>query len=180
MFFMVLILALCSITNHSVQVSCEMGSTLELSETLAASLGITEEIIGLKTTAMLLDDDQMSKHHGDVVIPFSSLASGQLRRLLKNSEGIEGFPSFNLVTSNFDSYLENYQVTSAKSEELSSQGEESQSVSVREGALYIEAFIELMEKSEEFDPFQKNTLLRFGIDNAEQENVLFRASFRVA
>jgi len=40
--------------------------------------------------------------------------------------------------------------------------------------------VELTEKSEEFDPFEKNSLLRFGIDNAEQGNVLYRAPFRVA
>ena len=51
---------------------------------------------------------------------------------------------------------------------------------MREGALYTETFVELMEKSEEFDPFEKNSLLRFGIDNAEQGNVLYRAPFRVA
>eukprot|EP00579_Thalassiosira_antarctica_P012061 CAMPEP_0201925474 /NCGR_PEP_ID=MMETSP0903-20130614/14724_1 /ASSEMBLY_ACC=CAM_ASM_000552 /TAXON_ID=420261 /ORGANISM="Thalassiosira antarctica, Strain CCMP982" /LENGTH=738 /DNA_ID=CAMNT_0048463161 /DNA_START=55 /DNA_END=2269 /DNA_ORIENTATION=- len=165
------------------EVSCELGSTLELSETLAASLDITDEIVGLKTTAMLLDDESLTfKEHGHVVIPFSSLASGQLRRLIKNAEGMEGIPSFNLVTSNFDSYLENYQVevASVESDEEDSQGEDSSSVSVREGALYTEAFVELMEKSEEFDPFEKNSLLRFGIDNAEQGNVLYRAPFRVA
>ena len=56
------------------------GSTLELSETLAASLNIKDEIVGLTTTAVLLEDGQSStfKSHRDVVIPFSALASGQL------------------------------------------------------------------------------------------------------
>jgi len=169
------------------EVSCELGSTLEISEILAESLGIRDEIIGLKTSAMAIDNDEVSTHHGDVVIPFSSLASGQLRRLIKNAEGMERIPSFNLVTSSFDAYLEDYHVASAnvKSEESSFQGEESRSVSVREGALYTEAFLEMMENSKdpfagEFDPFEKNSLLRFGIDNAEQGNVLFRAAYRIA
>ena len=91
------------------------GSTLELSETLAASLNIKDEIVGLTTTAVLLEDGQSStfKSHGDVVIPFSAPASGQLSAMVKKTEGMEGMPSFNLVTSNLDSYLKSYQVAAA-------------------------------------------------------------------
>ena len=164
------------------QVTCKLGSTIEMAEILAVSLGITDEIVGLKTTALLIDDEaSMSKYHGDCVIPFSSLASGQLSQLLKRcSEEIDGIPSFNLVTSNFDSYVESYQANSVKSEDETCKGEESSQGSVQEGALYSEAFLELMEKSDEFDAFEKNCLLRFGIDNVEQGSVLYRASFRVA
>ena len=154
--------------------SCDLGSTLELSETLAASLGITDEIVGLKTTALVLDGESSTfQHHGDCVVPFSALASGQLSRMLKNAGGTEGVPSFNLVTSNFDSYLESYQLAaSVEDSEEASQSDDSSMRSGQEGSLHSEAFVELMEKSDEFDPFEKNSLLRFGIDNAEQGNVL--------
>ena len=164
------------------------GSTLELSETLAASLNIKDEIMGLTTTAVLLEDGQSStfKSHGDVVIPFSALASGQLSAMLKKTEGMEGMPSFNLVTSNLDSYLKSYQVAAAAAASIVESEEEEMSFSdesastVHEVSLYTEAFVHLMEKSDEFDPFEKNSLLRFGIENAEQGNILYRASFRVA
>ena len=165
------------------------GSTLELSETLAASLNIKDEIVGLTTTAVLLEDGQSStfKSHGDVVISFSALASGQLSAMLKKTEGMEGIPSFNLVTSNLDSYLKSYQVAAAAAASIvESEEEEEMSFSdesastVHEVSLYTEAFVHLMEKSDEFDPFEKNSLLRFGIENAEQGNILYRASFRVA
>ena len=163
-------------------------STLELSETLAASLNIKDEIVGLTTTAVLLEDGQSStfKSHGDVVIPFSALASGQLSAMMKKTEGMEGIPSFNLVTSNLDSYLKSYQVAAAAAASIVESEEEEMSFSdesastVHEVSLYTEAFVHLMEKSDEFDPFEKNSLLRFGIENAEQGNILYRASFRVA
>jgi hypothetical protein len=58
--------------------------------------------------------------------------------------------------------------------------EESSSGSTREGFLHTETFLHLMEKSDDLDPFQKNALLIFGIDNAKRGNILYRASFRVA
>lgn len=51
---------------------------------------------------------------------------------------------------------------------------------MQETALYTDAFVELMEKSDQFDPLEKNALLRFGVDNADQGNVLYRAAYRVA
>ena len=94
-----------------------------------------------------------------------------MKRLLKNAQGLEGIPSFEIVTTNFRSFLENYR-------EVSSQGEDDSYV--QETALYTEAFVELMEKSDQFDPLEKNALLRFGVDNADQGNVLYRAAYRVA
>lgn len=115
-------------------------------------------------------------------MPFSALASGQLTRMIKNTD--DGVPSFNLVTSNIESYLGNDIVPSVESEsevdDKETYGEESSSGTTREGVLHTETFVQLMENSDEFDPFEKNALLRFGIDNAEQGNVLYRASFRVA
>jgi hypothetical protein len=102
-----------------------------------------------------------------------------LKRLLKNAQGLEGIPSFTLVTTNFRSFLENYRgVASIYSEEVPSQGEDDSCV--QETALYTEAFVELMEKSDQFDPLEKNALLRFGVNNADQGNVLYRAAYRVA
>lgn len=150
------------------QVSCKLGSTLELSESLAASLGVTDEIVGLKTTAVLLDKESM-KQHGEVVIPFSALASGKLSELLEGS-GTEGIPSFELVTTDFSSYLNKYRGEA---------DDDASSSTVHEDDLYTEAFVTLMESSESFDPFEKNALLRFGIDFAEQGNILFRAAFRM-
>lgn len=158
-----------------------LGS-LELSETLSSSLGITDEIVGLKTQALLIDDKSSTfKSHGDVVIPFSALASGQLSEMIKHSKGVEGVPSFELVTSNLESYLKSYQVAPSvgSSDEDMSFEEDS---TVEEASLYTEAFCKLMEKSDDsdFNPFEKNALLRFGIDSAEQGSILFRAPFRVA
>ena len=147
-----------------------LGS-LELSETLSSSLGITDEIVGLKTQALLIDDKSSTfKSHGDVVIPFSALASGQLSEMIKHSKGVEGVPSFELVTTNLESYLKNYQVAPSvgPSEEDMSFEEGS---TAEEASLYTEAFCKLMEKSDsDFTPFEKNALLRFGIDSAEQES----------
>ncbi len=163
-----------------------MASTLELSETLAKSLGITGEIVGIKTTAHVHDDESSSfKFNGECVLPFSALASGQLARMIKNTD--DGVPSFNLITSNNESCLGNDPVPSVEfkeeeDDEETSYWEESSSSSEREqeGDLHTETFVQLMEKSDSFDPFQKNALLRFGIDSAEQGNILYRASFRAA
>lgn len=156
-----------------------MGSTLELSETLAKSLDITDNIVGLKTTARVYDEESSTfKFHGECVLPFSALASGQLAKMIKNTD--DGVPSFNLVTSIIESNL--VESMEEEDDEETSYGEEFSSGSEREeeGDLHTETFVLLMEKSDEFDPFQKNALLRFGIDNAEQGNILYRASFRVA
>ncbi len=168
-----------------------MGSTLELSETLARSLGITDEIVGLKTTTRVHDEESSTfKFHGECVLPFSALASGQLARMIKNTD--DGIPSFNLVTSNIESNIEynlstdsvlSVESTEEEDDEETSYGEESSgSEREQEGDLHLhnDTFVRLMEKSDAFDPFQKNALLRFGIDNAEQGNILYRASFRVA
>ena len=156
-----------------------MGSTLELSETLAKSLDITDNIVGLKTTARVYDEESSTfKFHGECVLPFSALASGQLAKMIKNTD--DGVPSFNLVTSIIESNL--VESMEEEDDEETSYGEEFSSGSEREeeGDLHTETFVLLMEKSDAFDPFQKNALLRFGIDNAEQGNILYRASLRVA
>ena len=157
-----------------------MGSTLEFSETLAKSLDITDNIVGLKTTARVYDEESSTfKFHGECVLPFSALASGQLSRMIKNTD--DGVPSFNLVTSIIESNLGNDPVPSVESmEEEDDEEFSSGSEREEEGDLHTETFVLLMEKSDAFDPFQKNALLRFGIDNAEQGNILYRASFRVA
>lgn len=172
------------LSTISTQATSDIGSTLEFSETLSTSLGITDEIVGLKTTALVTDDNDTSfKHHGDIVIPFSALASGQLSEMIKSSKGVEGIPSFNLVTSNLDSYLKSYQVATVQSSDevsYSSESSTSTAMTAAESSLYTEAFVKLMEQSDEFDPFEKNVLLRFGLDMAEQGNLLFCAAFRVA
>jgi hypothetical protein len=156
----------------------------ELSETLIASLGITEEIVGLKSTGTLFteDGDSMFKEHGDIIIPFSAVSSGRLQQAIKTMDCV---PSFELVTANFDFFLErnNQEKTwrdtadaSVLSDETSQGGESS---AVRESLLYTDAFVELMNNSKEFNAIEKNVLLRFGVDNADS-NVLFRAAFRVA
>lgn len=45
---------------------------------------------------------------------------------------------------------------------------------------YSEAFLKLMNESEDFDPYQKNALLRFGINYFHQAHILYHASFRAA
>ena len=47
----------------------ELATTLEMSETLKKALGVKEEIVGLETTAVVLDEESEStifKHHGQV------------------------------------------------------------------------------------------------------------------
>ena len=160
--------------------SCRLDSTLELLEILAVSFNMTEDIVGLKTTALVVDDESF-KHHGDIVIPFSSLISGQLSALLhRDGNGIEGIPSFNLVTFSLDSCIEKNLENSASAELDESQSKASLSDSVEEGILYTDAFLKLMANSTEFNPFEKNSLLRFGVDNSEQAGMLYGAAFRVA
>ena len=172
-----------------------MASTLEVSEALATTFNVEEEIIGLKTAALLVDEGSSTyKHHGEgewpcscvfalrsishvlllntqVVIPLSQLA--ELKKLLKEAKGLEGVPSFDLVTTSFDMYLP----VPVESEAASTESEESLTLSVldgRESDLYHEAFLKVMgdEISGDLDPFEKNTLLRFGIENAAEGNVL--------
>lgn len=163
-------------TSYLTQDTSDLGSTLELAGTLAETLGVRDEIVGLKTTARLLDDETVAfKFHGECVIPLSVLVSGQLARMIKDTVTV---PSFSLVTSSIESFIDDdYLIPSTKSEEE----EINDDVSTRrEGILHTESFINLMEMSDEFNPFEKNTLLRFGIDKVEQSNIVFRASFRVA
>ena len=156
----------------------------ELSETLIASLGITKEIVGLKATGTLLTEEGSSifKEHGDIIIPFSAVSSGRLQQAIKTMDAV---PSFELVTADLDSFTNKSNQgrswkdttdTSVFSDETSHGNESS---GLHESMLYTDAFIELMNSSEEFNAIEKNTLLRFGVDNADS-NVLFRAAFRVA
>ena len=157
----------------------------ELSETLAASLGITEEIVGLKSTGTLLTEGGSSvfKEHGDIVLPFSVVSSGRLQEAILTMDCI---PTFELVTSNLESFLDKYipgnslkDIADASVFSDTSQEDESSMLDVRESMIYTDAFIKLMNNSKEFDTIEKNALLRFGVENAEC-NVLFRAAFRVA
>lgn len=153
----------------------------ELSETLIASLGITDEIVGLKSTGTVLTEDgfSMFKGHGDVVIPFSALSSGRLQKVLQD---FDCCPTFELVTANVDDFIEKYNAIVTDGSVSSAgtpQEDDSVAVDVRESMLYTDAFVELMNNSTEFDSIEKNSLLRFGVDNADS-NVLFRAAFRVA
>jgi hypothetical protein len=108
--------------------------------------------------------------------------------MIKNTDDRGEFddevPSFNLVTSNIESYYGYDPVQSIESKgevyDEETISEESSSGSTREGFLHTETFLHLMEKSDDIDPFQKNALLRFGIDNPKRANILYRASFRVA
>ena len=151
----------------------ELGM-FEMAETLAATFGIADnfEIIGLTTTAVLSEDEASKfKHHGEVLIPLSCLASGQLKEMVKSDEMI---PTFRLVTKklcHFDSKehdIEN-QFDALSTDDLS-YGEERE---------YTAAFVDLMENSDAFTHVEKNALLRFGIDEIGC-NVLFRSAFRVA
>ena len=156
----------------------------ELAETLVSSLGITKEIVGLKSTGTLLTEEgsSMFKEHGDIIIPFSAVSSGRLQQAIKTMDSV---PSFELVTADLDDFMNKSNQgkwwkdtadTSVFSEETSLGNESS---GLHESLLYTDAFIELMNSSEEFNAIEKNALLRFGVDNADS-NVLFRAAFRVS
>lgn len=44
-----------------------------------------------------------------------------------------------------------------------------------------EVFVKLMDESDSFTPFQKYALLKFGIDNEEDDaNTIFQAAFETA
>lgn len=147
---------------------------------LSASLGLTDKIVGLKTSALAFDDQSsVFKYHGECIVPFSLLVSGEVATMIDNA--LEGIPSFSLVTSNCDSHLSEYYpgVQSIQSDEEKSFDEESSNYSLHEGATHSRAFLQLMEESDEFDRFEKNVLLKFGIDSAQDGNILYRASFLV-
>ncbi len=156
----------------------------ELSETLIASLGLTKEIVGLKSTGTLFTEagSSMFKEHGDIIIPFSAVSSGRLQEAIKTTDSV---PSFELVTADLDHFLEKMNEGESWNDiadasvftDDSSQGNESSGL--HESILYTDAFVELMNSSGEFNSIEKNALLRFGVDNADS-NVLFRAAFRVA
>ena len=151
----------------------ELG-LFEISETLAATFGVADdfEIVGLSTTAVLFNDEATKfKHHGEVVIPLSYLASGLLKDIAKGDDVI---PTFRLVTKklcNFD----NIEHEIESKFDVSSTDD----LSFGEEREYTEAFVDLMENSDAFTPVEKNLLLRFGI-NEIGCNILFRAAFRVA
>lgn len=99
--------------------------------------------------------------------------------MIDNSDLLEGVPSFTLITSSHDSYHNgNYQLDSVESTEALLSEEESSFGSLKEDSSYTQVFLKLMEESEIFNPFEKNALLKFGIDHAENGNILFRAAFR--
>lgn len=156
----------------------EMG-TFEIAETLAATFDITDdfEIVGLTAVAILSEDETMKfKHHGEVVIPLSFVASGQLKAIIE--AGNDMIPSFELVTKklcHFNTYDANGHGLEAEFDTVSSD-----EMSFGEEREYTDAFIDLMENSDEFTAVEKNVLLRFGIDEARRGNALFRAAFRVA
>ena len=154
-----------------------MGSAVDFAEALAASLDITDKIVGLKTSALAFNtQSSVFKYHGECIIPFSALVSGELTNMIDNSSLLDGIPSFTVITSSYDSSITgNYQVDSI---ELSSK-EELSFVSVNDGPNHTTAFLKLMEESDEFNPFEKNALLKFGLDHAENGNILYRAAFRV-
>jgi hypothetical protein len=154
-----------------------LGSAVDFAEALAASLDITDKIVGLKTSALAFNtQSSVFKYHGECIIPFSALVSGELTNMIDNSSLLDGIPSFTVITSSYDSSITgNYQVDSI---ELSSK-EELSFVSVNDGPNHTTAFLKLMEESDEFNPFEKNALLKFGLDHAENGNILYRAAFRV-
>ncbi|KAL7503444.1 hypothetical protein ACHAXN_001242, partial [Cyclotella atomus] len=153
-------------------------ATFEIAETLAATFDITDdvEIVGLTSAAVLSEDESMQfKHHGDVVIPLSFVTSGQLKDIVK--AGSETIPAFSLVTKKL-CHFDNEHGLEAKFglDDLSSSGE----LSFGEEREYTDAFIDLMQNSNVFSAIEKNVLLKFGINEVNSGNILFRAAFRLS
>jgi len=169
-------------THSFVPQGYQLAYTLDFAEALAASLDITDKIVGLKTSALAFNSQSSAfKYHGECILPFSALVSGELAKMIDSSDLMEGIPSFSLITSSYDSYLtDSSHVGSVESAEALSSNEESSIGSVNDGPSYAKAFLQLMEESEEFTLFEKNALLKFGIGHAENGNILYRSSFRVA
>lgn len=170
------------LTRSFVPQGYPLGSALDFAEALAASLDITDNIVGLRTSALAFNSQSsVFKYHGECILPFSALVSGELAKMIDSSDLSDGIPSFALITSSLDSYLtDSYQVGSVESVEALSSKEESSVGSVNDGPSYAKAFLQLMEESGDFTPFEKNALLKFGIGHAENGNILYRSSFRVA
>jgi hypothetical protein len=115
------------------------------------------------------------KHHGDVVFPLSFVASGQLKDIVR--AGSETIPAFSLVTKRL-CHFDNEHGLKAEFglDDLSSNGE----LSFGEEREYTDAFIDLMQNSSAFSAVEKNVLLKFGINEANSGNILFRAAFRLS
>lgn len=153
-------------------------ATFEVAETLAAAFDIKDdvEIVGLTSAAVLSEDESMKfKHHGDVVFPLSFVASGQLKDIVR--AGSETIPAFSLVTKRL-CHFDNEHGLKAEFglDDLSSNGE----LSFGEEREYTDAFIDLMQNSNAFSAVEKNVLLKFGINEANSGNILFRAAFRLS
>ena len=54
--------------GHDVKATSELATTADMSETLKKALGVKEEIVGLQTNAVVLDESEgaIFKHHGQV------------------------------------------------------------------------------------------------------------------
>ncbi|EED95156.1 predicted protein [Thalassiosira pseudonana CCMP1335] len=167
--------------------STNLASSFEVQDTLTGAFNINDnvEIVGLSTSALLQNNDD--KTHGEIVFPFFAVVSGQLKDIIRNAEGI---PSFGLVTKTMESMMfgthQDHELATfanaATDFKYDDDDEESSMNSMKEGFLYTDAFIELMESSDEFNAFEKNALIRFGLDSIESgsPNLLIRAAFRTA
>lgn len=174
----------------------------QFSETVAASFGIKDEVVGIKSDALFHDGDSSTfrQHsHGNLVLPISAVVSGHLAQIIQSAENI---PTFSLLVKNAGPVFKPYNdatagVASVKigaEDNESSKDDDSSCGTVNEYSMCMNAFIELMESSVAgLNPVEKNELLRFGIDNIDVNfgesrrlysngdgNVLFRAAFRIA
>jgi hypothetical protein len=161
------------VTTLSASTSLNLG-TFEVAETLAATFDISDdvEIVGLTAVATLTEEEAQFKHHGEIVVPLSFVASGQLKQII--ASGTEAIPAFNLVIKKFGSFdglCEGIEADFSDGSAATGLGEETE---------YTDAFIDLMENSDAFNSVEKNVLLRLGIDEAMSGNILYRAAFRVA
>lgn len=175
-----------SLSLQYYQGSTNLASSFEVQDTLTGAFNIKDnvEIVGLSTSALLQNNDD--KTHGEIVFPFFAVVSGQLKDIIRNAEGI---PSFGLVTKTMESMMfgthqdhELATFANATTDFKYDDDEESSMNSTKEGFLYTDAFMELMESSDEFNAFEKNALIRFGLDSIESgsPNLLIRAAFRTA
>ena len=91
-------------------------------------------------------------------------------------------PCFELITTNFtnfDSYQVPAEATSASLSIASSASSLAEVHHSDDRDLYAQAFIDCME-SDRFSDVEKHVLLKFGAENAETGNLLYRAAFRIA
>lgn len=137
----------------------ELG-TFEIADTLAAAFDISDDvdIVGLKFVAALSEDGEGNKfrHHGEAMLPLSFVVSGQLKSVIESVN--DTVPAFSLVTKRLCHFKNEFRHGLEKfgfHGELDAESHGSESGFSGEEREYTDAFVDLMETSDEFSAVEK-------------------------